>query len=131
MVISINLFYLDAIDEIFFKRNVSGNSSVVTLTKEESFAEQQKKDAQKNSTWISETEEEVCTERTREQHANERNSDSGSIEEGIRAEQSKDEGKFECIICNNYKFKFRIQHLTIAFVPNYGKIKIKSVACGA
>ena len=108
MVISINLFYLDAIDEIFFKRNVSGNSSVVTLTKEESFAEQQKKDAQKNSTWISETEEEVCTERTREQHANERNSDSGSIEEGIRAEQSKDEGKFECIICNNYKFKFRI-----------------------
>ena len=124
MVISINLFYLDAIDDIFFKRNVSGNSSVVTLTKEESFAEQQKKDAQKNSTWISETEEEVWTEQTREQHANERNSDSGSIEEGIRAEQSKDEGKFECIICNNYKLKFRIQHLTIVFVPNYSKIKI-------
>ena len=43
MVISINLFYLDAIDDIFFERNVSGNSSDVTLTKEESFTEQQKK----------------------------------------------------------------------------------------
>ena len=108
MVISINLFYLDAIDDIFFERNVSGNSSDVALTKEESFAEQQKKGEQKNSTWISETEEEVCTEQTKQQHANERNSGSGSIEEEVRAKQSKDEGKFECIICNNYKFKFRI-----------------------
>ena len=66
----------------------------------------------------------MCTEQTKQKHANERNSDSGSIEEEVRAEQSKDEGKFECIICNNYKFKFRIQHLTIVFVPNYGKIKI-------
>ena len=52
------MFYLDAIDDIFFERNVSGNSSDVTLTKEESFAEPQKKGEQKNSTWISETEEE-------------------------------------------------------------------------
>ena len=37
------MFYLDAIDDIFFERNVSGNSSDVTLTKEESFTEQQKK----------------------------------------------------------------------------------------
>ena len=59
MVISINLFYLDAIDDIFFERNVSGNSSDATLTKEESVAEPQKKGEQKNSTWISETEEEV------------------------------------------------------------------------
>ena len=108
MVISINLFYLDAIEGIFFERNVSGNSSDVTLTKEESFAEQQKKDEQKNSTWISETEEEVCTEQTKQQHANERNSGSGSIEKEVRAEQSKDEDKFECIICNNYKFIFRL-----------------------
>ena len=49
---------MDAIDDIFFERNVSGNSSDVTLTKEESFAEPQKKGEQKNSTWISETEEE-------------------------------------------------------------------------
>ena len=66
-----------------------------------------KKGKQKNSTWISETEEEVCTEQTKQQHANERNSGSGSIEEEVRVEQSKDEGKFECI-CNNCKFKFRI-----------------------
>ena len=32
-------------DDIFFERNVSGNSSDVTLTEEESFAEQQKKKA--------------------------------------------------------------------------------------
>ena len=37
------MFYLDAIDDIFFERNVSGNSSDVTLTKKESFTEQQKK----------------------------------------------------------------------------------------
>ena len=67
-----------------------------------------KKGKQKNSTWISETEEEVCTEQTKQQHANERNSGSGSIVEEVRAEQSKDKGKFEYIICNNYKFKFRI-----------------------
>ena len=131
MVIWINAFYLDAIDDIFFEKNVSGNSSDVTLTNEESFAEQQKKGEHKNSTWISETEEEVCTEQTKQQHANERNLGSGSIEEEVCVKQSKDEGKFECIISNNYKFKFRIQHLTIAFVPNYGKIKIESVACGS
>ena len=39
LIISINLFYFDAIDNIFFERNVSGNSSDVTLTREESFAE--------------------------------------------------------------------------------------------
>ena len=108
MVISINLFYLDAIDDIFFERNVSGNSSDVALTKEESFAEQQKKGEQKNSTWISETEEEVCTEQTKQQHVNERSSGSGSIVEEVCAEQSKDKGKLEYIICNNYKFIFRI-----------------------
>ena len=40
LVISINLFYLDAIDETFFERNVSGNSSDLTLTEKESVAEQ-------------------------------------------------------------------------------------------
>ena len=94
---------------------LSGNSSDVTVTEEESFAKQQKKKKkkkkkckQKNSTWISETEEEICTEQTKQQHVNEMNSGSGSIEEDVCAEQSKDEGKFECIICSNYKFKFRI-----------------------
>ena len=92
---------------------LSGNSSDVTVTEKESFAKQQKKKKkkkckQKNSTCISETEEEICTEQTKQQHANEMNSGSGSIEEDVCAEQSKDEGKFECIICSNYKFKFRI-----------------------
>ena len=45
-----------------------------------------KKGKQKNSTWISETEEEVCTEQTKQQHANERDSGSGSIEEEVCAE---------------------------------------------
>ena len=39
-----------------------------------------KKGEQKNLIWISETEEKVCTEQTKQQHANERNSGSGSIE---------------------------------------------------
>ena len=65
MVISVDLFYLDAIDDIFLERNVSGSSSGVTLTKEESFAEQKKKGEQTNSTWISETEKEVFTEQTK------------------------------------------------------------------
>ena len=67
------MFYLDAIDGIFLEGNVSGNSSDVTVTAEESFAEQQKKGKQKNLTWISETEKEVCTEQTKQQHVNERN----------------------------------------------------------
>ena len=68
-----------------------------------------KEGKQKNSTWISETEEEeVYTEQIKQQHTNERNSGGGSIEEEVRAEQSKHEGKFECIICNNCKFKFKI-----------------------
>ena len=84
--------------------------TVVTLLsqRKQVLQNSKKKGEQKNLIWISETEEKVCTEQTKQQHANERNSGSGSIEEEVRAEQSKDEGKFECIICNNYKFKFRI-----------------------
>ena len=84
--------------------------TVVTLLsqRKQVLQNSKKKGEQKNLIWISETEEKVCTEQTKQQHANERNSGSGSIEEEVRAKQSKDEGKFECIICNNYKFKFRI-----------------------
>ena len=41
------MFYLDAIDGIFLEGNVSWNSSDVTVTAEESFAEQRKKKANK------------------------------------------------------------------------------------
>ena len=41
------LSYLDAIDSIFFEGNVNGNNSDVTVTVEESFAEQHKKKANK------------------------------------------------------------------------------------
>ena len=41
LVISFNLYYLDAIEDTFFER--SGNSSDVTLTEKESVAKQQKK----------------------------------------------------------------------------------------
>ena len=92
LVISINLFYLDAIDDTFFERNVSGNSSDVTLTEKESVAKQQKKGEQKNLTWISETEEEVCTKQTEQQHANERNSGTGFIEEEVCAEHNYNSG---------------------------------------
>ena len=84
MVISINLFHLDAIDDIFFEGNVSGNSSDVTVTKEDNFTEQQKKDEGTKSTCTSETEE----EQTKQQHSNKTNSDHGSIEEEVCAEQN-------------------------------------------
>ena len=87
---------------------LSGSSSDVTVTEEESFAKQQKKKANRKIQPGSVKQEEVCTEQTKQQHANERNWGSGSIEEEICAEQSKDEGKVECIICNNYKLIFRI-----------------------
>ena len=42
-VISINLFYVDAIDDFLFESSFSGNSSDVTVTEEEILAKQQKK----------------------------------------------------------------------------------------
>ena len=56
--------------------------TVVTLLSQRKLVLQnsKKKGEQKNLIWISETEEKVCTEQTKQQHANERNSGSGSIE---------------------------------------------------
>ena len=50
------------IDDIFFERNVGRKSSDVTATEKESFTDQQKKDKLKNTTCISEPEEEVYRE---------------------------------------------------------------------
>ena len=47
---------MDAIDDFFFERKFSGNSSDVTVAEEEILAKQQKKGELKNSTCISETE---------------------------------------------------------------------------
>ena len=129
MVISVNLFYLDAIDDIVFERNVSGNSSD-TLPEEESFAGQQKKANRKIQ---------PGSVKQKKKYGQNKQNTTRKRKEFRQwffrgrslCEQSRDEGNVECIICNNYKFKFRIQHLTIAFVPNYSKIKLKSVACGA
>ena len=56
--------------------------TVVTLLsqRKQVLQNSKKKGEQKNLIWISETEEKVCTEQTKQQHANERNSGSGSIE---------------------------------------------------
>ena len=77
---------MDAIDDFFFERKFSGNSSDVTVAEEEILAKQQKKGELKNSTCISETEKEVCTGQTKQQYANDRNSGSGSIEKEVWAE---------------------------------------------
>ena len=39
---SINLFNLDAIEDLFFERNVSGTISEATVTEKEGFTKQQK-----------------------------------------------------------------------------------------
>ena len=52
---------------------LSGSSSDVTVTEEESFAKQQKKKANRKIQPGSVKQEEVCTEQTKQQHANERN----------------------------------------------------------
>ena len=49
LVISINLFHLHAIDDICFERTVGEIISDVTVTEEESFTEQQNRQAEKTN----------------------------------------------------------------------------------
>ena len=107
MVISINLIYVDAIDDIVFERNINGNSNDINLPEEESFAGQQKKANRKI--------QRGSVKQKKKYGQNKQNATCKQKEfrqwfyrGRSLCKQSKDDGKAECIICNNYKFKFRI-----------------------
>ena len=74
---------MDAIDDFFFESSFSWNSSDVTVTEEEILAKQQKK---ANWTIQPASVKQMYVEQAKQQHANDRNSGSGSIEKEVWAE---------------------------------------------